>query len=298
MCRRGARMELRPPEPRPLQLAPPLGHESSLSAYRAWFVEVVLTASGVPELVAESMRVIEECASEAGKFYRRWERLADQSTWPTLGPNRHFALPQVPPYTARRQHGSCTIQPVHSGVPGACGQRPAAGGACCLFVRQSNQASLVTFSCEVCRHRRRDHPIPAPDAAGPEILITKNGSSGINRSLYQAPIGYVSQPRQDKRNQYFVSAEVHQGSLGIGTIFLSCEVLRQYFYQLPCTADRADHPTLYEVLRIPASASPSELRVALKLRDLELRTAGVWRGERVTLERAKSLSGMNQHHAA
>src|SRR5271157_2800991 len=157
MCRRGARMELRPPEPRPLQLAPPLGHESSLSAYRAWFVEVVLTASGVPELVAESMRVIEECASEAGKFYRRWERLADQSTWPTLGPNRHFALPQVPPYTARRQHGSCTIQPVHSGVPGACGQRPAAGGACCLFVRQSNQASLAPCSCEVCRCRGRDH---------------------------------------------------------------------------------------------------------------------------------------------
>src|SRR5208283_4759065 len=28
---------------------------------------------------------------EAGKFYRRWERLADQTTWPTLDPNRHFA---------------------------------------------------------------------------------------------------------------------------------------------------------------------------------------------------------------
>src|SRR5271157_798852 len=76
MCRRGARMELRPPEPRPPQSAPPLGHESSLSAYRAWFVEVVLRASGVPDLVAENMRVIEECASDAGKFYQRRERLA------------------------------------------------------------------------------------------------------------------------------------------------------------------------------------------------------------------------------
>ena len=59
----------------------------------------------------------------------------------------------------------------------------------------------------------------------------------------------------------------------INKIFLPCEVLREYFYRLPHTADRVDHPTLYEVLRIPASASPSELRVAFKLRDLELRKA-------------------------
>ncbi len=47
-----------------------------------------------------------------------------------------------------------------------------------------------------------------------------------------------------------------------------------------------DHPTLYETLRIPANASPSQLRVAFKLRDLELRTAGAPRSQRVALERA------------
>ena len=127
--------------------------------------------------------------------------------------------------------------------------------------------------------------------SGPEILVTKNAASGPSRYLYQVPIGYVSQPKQDKRNQHFVSAEVRRGSLGIGTIFLPCEVLREYFYRLPRTADRVDHPTLYEVLRIPASASPSELRVAFKLRDLELRTAGVRHSERVALERAFNIVG-------
>src|ERR1019366_2885242 len=34
--------------------------------------------------------------------------------------------------------------------------------------------------------------------------------------------------------------------------------LCEYFYRLPRMVDRVDHPTLYEVLRIPASASPSE----------------------------------------
>ena len=121
-------------------------------------------------------------------------------------------------------------------------------------------------------------PIPARDAVGPEILITKNAASGPSRYIYQAPIGCVTQPKQDKRNQHFVSAEVHRGSLGISAVFLPCEVVREYFYRLPRTADRVDHPTLYEVLRIPGSASPSELRVAFKLRDLELRTTGVRRG--------------------
>ena len=118
-----------------------------------------------------------------------------------------------------------------------------------------------------------------------------------NRCLYQVPIGYVSHPKQDKRNQHYVSAEVRRGSLGIGTIFLPCEVLREYFYRLPRTADRVDHPTLYEVLRIPGSASPSELRVAFKLRDLELRTTGVRRGERVALERAFNVVGQPELRA-
>ncbi len=119
-----------------------------------------------------------------------------------------------------------------------------------------------------------------------EILITKNGGSGRNRYLYHVPIGHVSQPKQDKRNQHFVSAEVHHGALGISSVFLPCELLRDYFYRLPQTGDGGDHATLYEMLRIPANASPSELRVAFKLRDLELRTAGAPRSQRVALERA------------
>jgi hypothetical protein len=108
-------------------------------------------------------------------------------------------------------------------------------------------------------------PVPARDTIRAEILITKNSGSVPNRYLYQVPIGYVSQPKQDKRNQCYVSAEVRRGSLGIATIFLPCEVLREYFYRLPRTADSVNHPALYEVLRIPARASPSELRVAVKV---------------------------------
>jgi len=75
------------------------------------------------------------------------------------------------------------------------------------------------------------------------------------------------EPKPDKRTEPFVSAEVQAGALGIATIFMPCQALREYFYRLTQSGDRADHATLYEILRIPASASAAELRVAFKLRD-------------------------------
>ena len=97
-------------------------------------------------------------------------------------------------------------------------------------------------------------PIPMADAVGTEILITKNSTAGRDRYLYQVPIAYVSKPKEDKRNQRFVSAEVSHGSLGIGTVFLPCEVLRDYFYRLPRAADthRPSHPVRGLAYPMPA----------------------------------------------
>src|SRR5271165_116177 len=155
--------------------------------------------------------------------------------------------------------------------------------AVCVFGNQTKLLLSRFLGSRIAIGDEIAFPVPTGDAVGTEILITKNAASRPNRYLYHVPIGYVSQPKLDKRNQHFVSAEVQRGSLGIGLIFLPCEVLREYFYRLPRAADTVDHPPLYEVLRIPASASPSELRVAFKLRDLELKTAGVRHRERVAL---------------
>ncbi len=163
--------------------------------------------------------------------------------------------------------------------------------ATCVFANRSKLlvsrflASYVTFGDVIA------FPVSTGDAAGTEILITKNGGSSPKRYLYYVPIGYVSQPKQDKRNQHFVSAGVHHGGLGISAVFLPCEVLCDYFYRLPRAERRVDYPTLYEILHIPASASQSELRVAFKLRDLELQTAGAARSQRVALERAFNIVG-------
>ena len=157
--------------------------------------------------------------------------------------------------------------------------------AVCEFANRTKL--LVSRFLGSCVSVDDDLAFPVPTGAvGAEILINKKTGASRNRYLYHVPIDYVSQPKQDKRNQHFVSAEVHRGGLGISTVFLPCEVLRDYFYRLPQTGDGGDHPTLYEILHIPANASPSELRVAFKLRDLELRTAYAHRSQSVALERA------------
>src|SRR3974390_3464465 len=170
-------------------------------------------------------------------------------------------------------------------------------GVVCVFANQTRLLFSRFLGSRVAVGDEIAFPVPEGDAVGTEILITRNAASRPNRYLYHVPIGYVSQPKLDKRNQHFVSAEVQRGSLGISLIFLPCEVLREYFYRLPRAADRIDRPTLYEVLRIPTSASPSELRVAFKLRDLELRTAGVRHRERVALERAFNIVGQPELRA-
>ena len=132
-------------------------------------------------------------------------------------------------------------------------------------------------------------PIPAANgnmAAGTEIQITKPAPSGRDRYCYQAPIGYVTQPRKDKRGQLFVAAEVRRPGLGISSVVLPGDVLRDYFFPVPLVNDRARRPTFYEILRISQNVSPAELRVAYKLRDLELTSSGAARTEHVALERA------------
>src|SRR5271167_5284835 len=79
--------------------------------------------------------------------------------------------------------------------------------ASCVFANQTRLllsrflAKYVAIGDEIA------FPVPTENTVGAEILITKTATSAVGRYLYETPIGYVSQPKQDKRNQDFVSAE-------------------------------------------------------------------------------------------
>ena len=54
-------------------------------------------------------------------------------------------------------------------------------------------------------------PVPNSSTATAEILVTTNSLTGSCRDVYQAPIGYVTQPKKDKRDEFFVAAEGSPG---------------------------------------------------------------------------------------
>ncbi len=143
------------------------------------------------------------------------------------------------------------------------------------------------------------YPIPAEDGVGMEVFVKKVSSAGTGACIYLASIEHATQPKLDKRDQSFVSAQVRSGSMGISSVFLPSEVVREYFYGVGDSKNGSVSAGLYQTLRIGASASPAEIRVAFKLRSLELRTIGAARAEYVKLERAFNILGhpdLRAHH--
>jgi hypothetical protein len=139
-------------------------------------------------------------------------------------------------------------------------------------------------------------PVPTGDEIGGEIYVTRGAlSARRHHDIYQTQIGYVTQPKLDRRGQHFVAAEVQQSGLGISAIFLACTTLRDYFYLLGGAGGNGAQQNYYEKLRIPATASPAELRMGYRLRTLEI--GNDFHRERLELERAFNILGQSELRA-
>ena len=127
-------------------------------------------------------------------------------------------------------------------------------------------------------------------AAAAEIQIRNTKRITGRREMFQADIEYATEPRKE-RGDLFVLAEVGRPCLGISAIQLRCDILRDYFYagRRNCAFDR--QPSFYELLRSSTKASLTELRLAFRLRSLELRAARESSRELATLERAFNIVG-------
>jgi hypothetical protein len=135
------------------------------------------------------------------------------------------------------------------------------------------------------------YPIPAEDGVGTEVFVKKVSSAAAGSCIYLVSIEHATQPKLDKRDQSYVSAQVRSGSMGISSVFLPCEVVREYFYGVGDSKNGSGSASLYQTLRIGTNASLGEIRVAFKLRSLELNTIAAARGEHIKLERAFNILG-------
>jgi len=126
--------------------------------------------------------------------------------------------------------------------------------------------------------------------AGTQIYIRKTNPEERRWDVFHAEIGYATQPRKDKRNNLFVSAEVPDSQLGISAINLRCAALRDYFYVGNRRSGWDRQSSFYELLQVNPKVSPAELRLAFKLRTLELSAAHASTGDLRALNRASTSS--------
>jgi hypothetical protein len=126
-----------------------------------------------------------------------------------------------------------------------------------------------------------------PTSADPTRELRVRQASGRRpQELYFSSIGYVTQPKADKHNSYFVRAEVAGPCLGVKRIHLPSEAVRDYFYFAKRRHVGSEEETLFDLLRTTPSASPAGLRLALKVRMLELQTEPAHRERLFAVERA------------
>jgi hypothetical protein len=144
----------------------------------------------------------------------------------------------------------------------------------CLF---ADGATILVSNFVACFIRAGDElrfpaNLQAADVST-QIYIRNTSNRQRRHDAYQADIGYAAPPQKDKRGNLFVSASVAGRGIGIRAIHLPCDVLRDYFYAGNRRGAWGRQPSFYELLRVNASATPTDLRLAFKLRKLELRAA-------------------------
>ena len=122
-------------------------------------------------------------------------------------------------------------------------------------------------------------------AEGPaEILIERRGHRSRPIQLLFATIGYAGLPKErESGSGFFVHADLPNCSTGPKALFLRGEDIRRYFSLRDGDANRK---TLYDLLQVSDSVSLADLRVAWRVRSLELGITPANTPERSKLERA------------
>jgi hypothetical protein len=125
--------------------------------------------------------------------------------------------------------------------------------------------------------RAGDQICAEPGTSSPvcEVLACRSLNGRRPRQLYFSRIGYVTQPKRDKRDEYFVRAEVVASKLGVASLHLPSHSIRDHFYFFTRRPGEDRSATLYDLLRASPTAAFADLRLCYRIRRLELSAAGL-----------------------
>lgn len=114
-----------------------------------------------------------------------------------------------------------------------------------------------------------------------EVLIERQVGPR-SQQLLHATIGHASLPKIGQNSQAYVRAELPGCKEGPRALFLSADSVRRYFYEF----GEAPSPSLYRFLNVPDTATPEQLRIAWRMRSLELTVTGANSHQFSGIERA------------
>ena len=134
-----------------------------------------------------------------------------------------------------------------------------------------------------------DVRVGSPSSPIGEYLADQNSRRRKDPQIYFGRVGYVAQPKADKRGEYFVRAEVPKSAFGIRVLHLPNSAVRDYFYFFASKPGENHGPTLYEILRTAPTATPADLRLAYRIRRIELESGDAGKSEMQRAERAFNL---------
>lgn len=166
-----------------------------------------------------------------------------------------------------------------------------------METRAHNYSSIRTVKTDgtaVARIETEAHDLEAPSFLaqrlrqgdriaqfGPQgFLVEPLGAKG---RLLCAPIAYAAQPRQNKNGEWMVTAETAHWPADPRAVIITGGALQRYFYQ------PSDSQTLYDILGCPSESSLEMLRIAWRVRNLELSSLAVAAKDSAAAERAFNL---------
>lgn len=168
-----------------------------------------------------------------------------------------------------------------------------------IMASQPEQSGLVCVladghQCAVSRlmagHIRRGDELLCAETAGTVAAESLVRKPSVRRAdVYMARAGYATLPKKDKKQGMFVRVEVVGGCLEILAIHVPCSVIRDYFFVVDRDCLWEQQPSFYSLLRLPNTASFKELRLAFRMRQMELLREQSSALEQATLERAYNI---------